>query len=267
MKARLSEEKAIVRSAASSTSEVIGELHAGDEITLGDTVKDGGTTWCAVTLPTGMAGFVPGDIKVFKYRDVFLQQDSVNVLESPADGSKIKMTYNEGDRFTLTGKWVRQEGKRWAEVRVDSGEMGYIPEGTRITKVMLAGGTRSKKTADTMFKESDYVPFMLGVFLIGGLVGIPLAYGRTTGLSYFESLPWALASCVVFLIAFRRNGTISWGRAIPAIVVLMIGASIYNQSTGRPAFAAGGVLGFLLVMVCGYVGIGIGRVYKRTSIP
>lgn len=114
-----------------------------------------------------------------------------------------------------------------------------------------------------MFKETDYVPFMLGVFLIGGLIGMPLTYGASTGLGYFQSLPWALGSCVVFLIAFRRNGTISWGRAIPAIAAIMIGANAYNQSTGKPAFAAGGLLGFLLVMVCGYVGLGIGRIFKR----
>lgn len=114
-----------------------------------------------------------------------------------------------------------------------------------------------------MFKESDYIPFMLGVFIIGGLIGIPLTYGLGTGLGYFDSLLWSLASCVVFLIAFRRNGTISWGRAIPAIVAVMLGANFYNQSTGKPAFAAGGLLGFLLVMVCGYIGIGIGYIFKR----
>lgn len=120
-----------------------------------------------------------------------------------------------------------------------------------------------KSALGSMFKETDYVPFMFGVFLIGGLIGMPLTYGAGTGLGYFESLPWALASCGVFLIAFRRNGTISWGRAIPAIAAIIIGANIYNQSTGKPAFAAGGLLGFLLVMVCGYIGLGIGRVLKR----
>lgn len=127
-----------------------------------------------------------------------------------------------------------------------------------------ATNTAAQKSAqEGMFKETDYVPFMLGVFLIGGLIGMPLTYGAGTGLGYFESLPWAFGSCVVFLIAFRRNGTIYWGRAIPAIAAIMIGANIYNKSTGKPAFAAGGVLGYLLVMVCGYVGLGIGRIFKR----
>ena len=53
------------------------------------------------------------------------------------------------------------------------------------------------------------------------------------------------------------------GKAVPAIAAIMIGANVYNQSTGKPAFAAGGILGFLLVMVCGYVGIGIGRIFRR----
>jgi len=131
------------------------------------------------------------------------------------------------------------------------------------------GGNNTVKTEEQkseqagMFKESDYAAFMLGIFIIGGLIGIPLTYGVATGLGYIASLPWALASCVVFLIAFRRNGTISWGRAIPAIAAIMIGARVYNESTGKPAFAAGGFLGFLLVMVCGYIGIGIGRMFRK----
>jgi len=116
-----------------------------------------------------------------------------------------------------------------------------------------------------MFMETDYIPFMLGIFIIGGLIGMPLLYGLSTGLEYLQSLPWALASCVVFLIAFRRNGNISWGRAVPAIAALMIGAMVYNERTGKPAFAVGGFLGFILVMVCGYIGIGIGRIFKKIS--
>lgn len=124
--------------------------------------------------------------------------------------------------------------------------------------------TSAQKSAPgPMFKETDYIPFMLGVFIIGGLIGMPLTYGLGTGLSYFESLPWSLASCVVFLIAFRRDGTISWGRAILAIGAIIISTRIYSQSTGKPAFAAGGIVGFLLVMVCGYIGIGTGRIFKK----
>jgi hypothetical protein len=115
----------------------------------------------------------------------------------------------------------------------------------------------------SMFAESDYLPFMLGIFVVGGFIGIPIVYGIATGLGYFESLPWSLLSCLVFLFAFRRNGTISWGRAIPAIVASMIAINAYNQNTGKPVFVAGGFIGFLLVMVCGYIGLGVGRLFKR----
>ena len=112
-----------------------------------------------------------------------------------------------------------------------------------------------------MFKEADYAAFMAGVFVVGGLIVLPLTYGQAVGLRYLAALPWSLGSCVVFLIAFRRDGSISWGRAIPAIIAIMVAGTVYNQSTGKPAFGAGGMLGFLLVMVCGYIGIGIGRLF------
>ena len=133
------------------------------------------------------------------------------------------------------------------------------------TEPAAAGGKPVGKSgpSGTLFSPLDYMPFMLGVFLVGGLAAMPLTYGLGTGLSYLESLPWSLASCVVFLVAFRKNGTISWARAIPAIIAIMVAANVYNQSTGKPAFAAGGVAGFVLVLVCGYVGVGIGRLLGR----
>jgi uncharacterized membrane protein len=114
-----------------------------------------------------------------------------------------------------------------------------------------------------MFKETEYVPFMLGVFLIGGLLAVPIIYGLILGLSYFQSLPWSLVSCIILLIGFRRNGSISWGRAIPAIIGGAMVINAYNQITGKPAFVASGFLGFLLVAGCGYVGIWIGRIYYK----
>ena len=119
-----------------------------------------------------------------------------------------------------------------------------------------SGGAKVK---GSLFKESDYTPFMLGVFIVGGLLVIPLIWGLRVGLEYFAALTWSIASCVVFLIAFRRNGTISWVRAIPVIAAILIAARFYAQSTGKPAFVAGGALGFLAIMICGYIGIGLGR--------
>jgi hypothetical protein len=119
-----------------------------------------------------------------------------------------------------------------------------------------------KRVEAGMFTESNYWAFMGGIFVVGGLVALPLTYGRMVELPYFAALPWSLASCLVFLIAFRKNGTISWGRAVPAMVALVVGGMAYSQSTGSPAFGAGGFLGFLLMFVCGYVGIGIASLLR-----
>ena len=114
-----------------------------------------------------------------------------------------------------------------------------------------------------MFKESDYIPFMFGVFLVGGFLVLPLTYGQSVNMEYLNSLPWSIASCFVFLIAFRKNGTISWGRAIPALAAIIIFARVYAQNTGKPVFAASGCLGFIAIMICGYIGLGIGRIFIR----
>jgi len=256
MKIQVLEDKATVYSARSSTSEVVGELHAGDEITVGRR----GYWWIEVTLPSGKTGYVSGKIKIFQICDVSLNQKSVSVVASPAASSKIKMTYKKGDKFTLAGL-VTQDGTQWVKIRSDSGEVGFIPGAT---KTRLVISTFSGEGAETpMFKDTDYLPFMLGVFLIGGLVGIPIAYGLISGLGYFKSLPWSLVSCIVLLIGFRRSGSISWGRAVPAFIGGAMVVNAYNLITGKPAFVAGGFLGFLLSAGCGYIGIGIGRIFKK----
>jgi hypothetical protein len=134
-----------------------------------------------------------------------------------------------------------------------------------------------------LFSETDYLPFMLGVFIVGGLIAVPFFYGA--GLSadlglpspgmrwqieyfllhgpYFKALPWSLASCLVYLISFRRNGTITWARAVPAMAAMIIAVYAYYNNTGKPAFAVGGFLGFILIMVCGYVGIAVARLTAR----
>jgi len=259
VRVRVLEEKAMVYSAPSLTSEVVGELHADDEITAGKAFRQGGSKWKEATLPSGVTGYI-GNIKVYEILEVDLNQKSVSVFHSPSESSRVTMTFKKRDRFTLLGP-VKGQEKQWAKIRSASGEVGFIPGATKIRLVISTFS--GEGSGNPMFKETEYVPFMLGVFLIGGLLGMPLTYGLILGLSYFQSLPWSLASCIVFLIMFRRNGTISWGRAIPAIFAVVMGANAYNQATGKPAFASSGFLGFVLVGGCGYVGIWIGRIFKK----
>lgn len=259
VRVRVLEEKAMVYSAPSLTSEVVGELHADDEITVGKAFRQGGSKWKEATLPSGVTGYI-GNIKVYEILEVALNQKSVSVFYSPSESSRVTMTFKKRDRFTLLGP-VKGQEKQWGKIRSASGQVGFIPGATKIRLVISTIGGEGGETP--MFKETDYLPFMLGVFLIGGLVGIPLAYGLITGLSYFKSLLWSLIGCIVFLIAFRRNGSISWGRAIPAIIGSAMVVSAYTQITRKPSFAPTGLLGFLLLAGCGYVGIWIGRIFKK----
>ncbi|MBU4334247.1 MAG: hypothetical protein KKD07_07400, partial [Candidatus Omnitrophica bacterium] len=195
MEVKLLDERAGVYEESNTMSKIIGELRLGDEFTLGKAVKTGGTEWVAATMSDGAKGYVLGNIKVYSIREVFLHQKNVNILKAPALDAKVKMICKKGDKFTLSNL-VTVGGIDWVEVRVESGEVGFIPAETRIKDI----------TSDQMFKEKDYKAFMVGIFLIGGLIGIPFTYGIGGGIGYFESLPWSFVSCMVFLIAFRRNG-------------------------------------------------------------
>ncbi|MEL7498316.1 MAG: hypothetical protein AAFN77_11955 [Planctomycetota bacterium] len=121
--------------------------------------------------------------------------------------------------------------------------------------------TTSISNDDGMFSEGSYAPFMVGVFILGGFVALPLLYGGMLGHDYVSSLPWTLGVCVVFLFGFRRNGTISWLRATPVLLLLMIAAYAFYKYTGRHGFGVGGFLGFLIVFGCGYVGIGVRKLF------
>ena len=114
---------------------------------------------------------------------------------------------------------------------------------------------------DSLFSERSYAPFMVGVFLPGGFVALPLFYGGMLGHDYVSSLPWTLGVCVVFLCGFRRNGTITWLRAAPALFMLMIAAYAFYKYTGRHGFGVVGFLGFLIAIGCGYIGIGVRNLF------
>jgi hypothetical protein len=116
-----------------------------------------------------------------------------------------------------------------------------------------------------MFATENYPSFLGGVLTLGGLGVLPLLYGAGLGIDYGSALPWSLASCAVFLIGFRKNGTVSWVRAIPGMAVLAVAATSYTISTGKPSFGAGGAFGFLLLLVCGYAGIAVNRVLGGTE--
>ena len=115
-----------------------------------------------------------------------------------------------------------------------------------------------------MYREEDYVPFLVGVFVFAGLIAFPLLWGLAAEMTYLRALPWGIGSAVVFMIGFTPDGEISWWRFVPAIIVIAVVGTVSNLSTGGPAFAAGGILGFVVVTICGYIGVGLFRLFRRS---
>jgi hypothetical protein len=251
MKARILSEKVAVHSGSHDASPCIGELHAGDEITLGKTVSSEGRKWVGVALLDGRTGYVPASTEVLRVRTVALAQRSVGVQEAPIAGSRVKITLTKGERFAITGLLTR-DGVKWLEVRSELGAVvGFAPAETRVRPIV------------GFYGKEDHVAFMVGVFTLGAFLAVPLLFGGMADLDYMASLPWSVASCAWFLVSFRRDGEISWPRAIPSALVLIIAAYAYNQSTGKPAFGPGGVVFFLVIVVCGYIGIIVSKLLPK----
>jgi hypothetical protein len=135
--------------------------------------------------------------------------------------------------------------------------------GSRAAEQQVESDSQGASKVGNLFPAEYYAAFVLGVLLVGGLGAIPLLWSTVTELSYLKALPWGLASSAVFLVGFRRDGTISWARLVAAVIALTLAAVLYSTSTGRPSFGAGGVVGFLVMVVCGYVGVGMAKLFRR----
>jgi len=120
--------------------------------------------------------------------------------------------------------------------------------------------------------ESGFIPrgiyyyFFVGGVLIGGVIVVPI--GTTMVIESISPLvAWVggIVSAIVFLCCFDRRGNWRWVTAVPAIAIASIGASVYHQSSGQPVAVVGGVLGFLIYMVFGYLGIGICKLMLNSA--
>src|SRR5208282_2783098 len=90
-----------------------------------------GSKWVAATLADGKSGYLQSTVKIFRIRTVVLAQSSVEVFESPQEGSKLKTTYKGGAKFLLAGLASKGE-KPWIEIRSDSGDLGFIRAGAKV---------------------------------------------------------------------------------------------------------------------------------------
>ncbi|MBZ0166245.1 MAG: hypothetical protein K8I00_05510, partial [Candidatus Omnitrophica bacterium] len=116
-----------------------------------------------------------------------------------------------------------------------------------------------------VYREQDHIPYIIGTMVFGGLGVVPLVYGMLSKISYQDSLVPALVSCGIFLFAHDKRGNISFFRLIAGIAFVMLTvmrASIHRGGSERPFFLAGGILGFVLMAGCGWLGIAIGRALR-----
>ncbi len=116
-----------------------------------------------------------------------------------------------------------------------------------------------------LFNEADYAPFIIGVFVLGGLLAIPMLWSdpERINMTYAEAVPWAIGASMVFLAAFRRNGTVSWLRAVPAVAAMILAEVFLAKTDSTPALVSYAVFAVFAITICGYIGIGIGRLFRR----
>lgn len=120
----------------------------------------------------------------------------------------------------------------------------------------------------SVYREQDHIPYMIGTMVLGGLGAVPVTYGMLSNISYQNSLVPSLVSCGIFLFAHDKRGNISFFRLIGGIAFVMVvvmGASAQRGGSEHPFFLAGGLLGFVLMAGCGWLGIAIGRALRGTE--
>ncbi|MCA9394695.1 MAG: hypothetical protein KC900_10855 [Candidatus Omnitrophica bacterium] len=114
-----------------------------------------------------------------------------------------------------------------------------------------------------MYRKADFIPYIAGTMIFGGLGAVPLIYAKLTGLGYQQALVPSLASCIVFLFAHDERGNFSFLRLIAGMALIYLTAArAAAKGNGQPFFIAGGVLGFVLMAGCGWLGIVIGRAVR-----
>jgi hypothetical protein len=117
------------------------------------------------------------------------------------------------------------------------------------------------------FNSTDIYWFRSGVVLLAGLFLIPVIYGRMASVAFGWAIIPSLISCGVFLYSIDEQGQIQPGKMFFALgIVFLLALRASAPGSGRPFFIAGGMLGFLLMYGCGYIGMVTGRQLEARNI-
>jgi uncharacterized membrane protein len=136
----------------------------------------------------------------------------------------------------------------------------------------FASSTFEDATASTLFKPSDYWPYIFGAFLFGGIIATPLLANWLAPLPMpaafrFERiLPWTIFCAWIFCQGHRKGGSpyFAWYGVwafiygvVLAIVFLISGTSAFMSTLLWGLYCV--VIGFPLMFAGGVIGIIIGR--------
>lgn len=120
--------------------------------------------------------------------------------------------------------------------------------------------------AQGIFEERDFIPFVIGIMLLGGLLVVPVLWGQFSHLEYKDALFPSLLSCGIFAFSHDKRGNFLWGRFIMLLAVIVVTAMRSSlRYGGRPMFLAGGILGYVVMFGCGWIGIALARLVRGKS--
>jgi hypothetical protein len=130
-----------------------------------------------------------------------------------------------------------------------------------------SGETGGVEITGGMFKEEDFIPYVAGIMVLGGLVCVPILWSNFMQIDYLRAIVSSLVSCGIFAYAHDKRGNFSVMKFLTALVsmVLIVMRTIAQNSPdgGQPMFMAGGLVGFAVMFGCGWAGIAIGRLFRR----
>jgi len=116
-----------------------------------------------------------------------------------------------------------------------------------------------------LFKENEYILFVLGVLVLGGLLLLPLIWNLWFWISWVDEIPWSLGASVAFLIAFRRNGALYKGGFIVSLIAQIAIFWWFSSEQSEEYLLKAMVLWYIAYWLCGSIGIAIGRPFHRQA--
>jgi hypothetical protein len=122
----------------SSAGSVVAVLRKGDEFTIKKTARVDGRPWTTVQLPSGVTGFLLGDVPVRAVEEARLAQTGAAIRQRPEEGAPATSTLAQGALFWILDRAGDSGG--WMRVRDEQGNVGYLDARTRFVKTSGAAG-------------------------------------------------------------------------------------------------------------------------------